>query len=97
MSHLHEFIAQTGKQPAEWTNKDIQLYLDYIKKKENKTMKPNNYIVAAMVMSLLLMGASGCKQGPAERAGKKIDDTIQKGGEQIEKTGKKIQDDMKGK
>ena len=58
-------------------------------------MKPFNYVVAALAMSFLLMGAFGCKQGPAERAGKKIDDTIQKGGEQVEKVGKKIQDDKR--
>jgi hypothetical protein len=54
-------------------------------------------VVAALAMSLFLIGISGCKAGPAERAGEKIDKTMEKGGEQIEKTGKKIQDDMKKK
>jgi hypothetical protein len=44
------------------------------------------------------MGLSGCKQqGPAERAGKKIDEAVEKGGQQVEKAGKKIQEDAKGK
>jgi len=28
---LEQFIEQTGKQPADWTEKDIQKYLDYVK------------------------------------------------------------------
>lgn len=56
-------------------------------------------VIAALAMSVLLAGLSGCmkQEGPAERAGKKIDKTVEKGGEQIEKAGKKIQDDAKGK
>lgn len=57
-------------------------------------------VVAALTMSLFLIGISGigmsgCKAGPAERAGKKIDKTVEKGGEQVEKAGKKMQEDMK--
>ena len=54
-------------------------------------------VMAALAMSLLLVGISGCKEGPLERAGKKVDKTVEKGGNQIEKAGKKIQDDVKGK
>ena len=32
-----------------------------------------------------------------ERAGKNIDKTVEKGGEQVEKAGKKIQEEAKGK
>ena len=60
-------------------------------------MKTYRRVVIALTMSLFLMGITGCKAGPAERVGEKIDKTIEKGGEQIEKVGKKIQDDMKGK
>jgi hypothetical protein len=60
-------------------------------------MKIWKSVIAALAMSVLLMGISGCQQGPAERAGKKIDKTVEKGGEQIEKAGKKIQEDAKGK
>ena len=54
-------------------------------------------VIAALAMSGMLVGLSGCHEGPAERAGKKIDKTIEKGGQQIEKTGKKIQEDVTGK
>jgi hypothetical protein len=62
-------------------------------------MKNGKSVIAALAMSLLLMGLSGCmkQEGPAERAGKKIDKTVEKGGQQVEKAGKKIQEDAKGK
>ena len=60
-------------------------------------MKSWNSVVAALAMSLLLGGMYGCHEGPAERAGKKIDKTVDQGGQQMEKAGKKIQDDLKGK
>ena len=60
-------------------------------------MKLSKSIIAALAMSILLVGISGCKEGPLERAGKKIDKTIEKGGQEVEKVGKKIQDDVKGK
>jgi hypothetical protein len=28
---LEEFIAKTGKQPSEWTDQDIQKYMNYVK------------------------------------------------------------------
>jgi hypothetical protein len=61
-------------------------------------IKISKNIIAGLVMSLLLMGISGCKkEGPMERAGKNIDKTVEKGGEQVEKAGKKIQEEAKGK
>jgi predicted small lipoprotein YifL len=61
-------------------------------------IKISKNLIAALVVSLLLMGISGCKkEGPLERAGKKIDKTVEKGGEQVEKAGKKIQEEAKGK
>jgi len=55
-------------------------------------------VIAVVAMTVLFMGLSGCKkEGPAERAGKKIDETVEKGGQQVEKAGKKIQEDAKGK
>jgi hypothetical protein len=60
-------------------------------------MKIWKSIIAALAMSLLLVGMYGCHEGPAERAGKKIDKTVDQGGQQMEKAGKKIQDDIKGK
>lgn len=60
-------------------------------------MKMYKSVIAALVMSVLLMGASGCKQGPAERAGKKIDETVEKGGKQMDKAGKKIREGTENK
>jgi hypothetical protein len=60
-------------------------------------MKIWKSVIAALAMSLLLAGMYGCHEGPAERAGKKIDKTVDQGGQQMEKAGKKIQDDIKGK
>jgi hypothetical protein len=60
-------------------------------------MKIRKSVVAALAMSVLLVGISGCQKGPAERAGEKIDKTVEKGAQEIEKAGKKIQDDVKGK
>ncbi len=53
-------------------------------------------IITALVMLVLIVGASGCtKEGPLEKAGKKVDKTIEKAGEQIEKAGENIQDAAK--
>ena len=42
-----------------------------------------------------LVGLSGCdcceEKGPAERAGKKVDETVKKAGEKLEETGKKME------
>lgn len=60
-------------------------------------MNRRKSVIAALAMTILLVGLSGCQEGPAERAGKKIDKTVEKSGQQIEKAGKKIQEDVKGK
>jgi hypothetical protein len=60
-------------------------------------MKILKSVVAVPAMMVLLIGLPGCQQGPLERAGKKIDKTVEKGEQQVEKTGKKIQEDIKGK
>jgi hypothetical protein len=59
-------------------------------------MKIWKSVIAAPAMSLLLVGMYGCHEGPAERAGEKIDKTVDQAGQQMEKAGKKIQDDIKG-
>ncbi len=53
---------------------------------------------AALVMSGLLVVLSGCQkqEGPAERAGKDIDQATGQAGEKIEQVGEKIQDAAKG-
>lgn len=59
--------------------------------------KIRNAACAGLAMSLLLIGMSGCekKEGPAERAGKQIDKSIESAGKQLEKAGEKIQDAAK--
>ncbi len=51
-------------------------------------------VIAALAMSVLVLGLSGCekKEGPMERAGKDVNKTVEKAGQQIEKAGDKIQD-----
>jgi len=51
---------------------------------------------AAVVMTALLAALAGCqkKEGPAETAGKKIDQTVEKAGEKIEEAKEKIGEKM---
>lgn len=61
-------------------------------------MKSGKTICAALVMTALLATLIGCQkqEGPAERAGKEVDKTTAKVGQQIEKAGDNIQDAAKG-
>jgi hypothetical protein len=65
--------------------------------KEIPMMNMRKIVIALLAMGVLLVGMSGCQQGPMERAGKKIDKTVEKGGDQIEKAGEKIKEEAKGK
>ena len=52
--------------------------------------------IAALMVIVLAIGLSGCtKEGPLERAGKKVDKAIEKTGEHIEEAGDKIKDAVK--
>jgi len=52
--------------------------------------------ITALMMIVLLVGLSSCKkEGPVEKAGKKVDKAIEKAGEQIEKAGDKVRDAVK--
>jgi len=59
--------------------------------------KIRNALCVAAATTILLVGLSGCekKEGPAERAGKEIDKTVESAGKQIEKAGEKIQEAAK--
>ncbi len=61
-------------------------------------MKLGKTVSTAMVMSALIAALFGCQkqEGPAERAGKEVDKTVEKTGQQIEKAGESIQDTAKG-
>jgi len=53
-------------------------------------------VITAVIMLVLIVGLSGCKkEGPMERAGKKVDQTVEKAGEQIEKAGESVKDAVK--
>lgn len=51
-------------------------------------------VMTALVSGVLIVGLSACQkeEGPAERAGKSMDNAVKKTGEKIEKAGEKIQD-----
>lgn len=52
-------------------------------------------ILLVVCFSGSLFGALGCEQeGPAEKAGKSVDQTTEKAGEQIEQAGENIQDSV---
>ncbi len=55
-----------------------------------------HFLTASMILIVLSVGFAGCtKEGPAEKAGKKIDKAIEKTGEQLEKAGENIKDALK--
>ncbi len=57
-------------------------------------IKFNKYASATFVAGILLAALSGCQksEGPAESAGRGIDNAVEKTGQQIEKVGDKIED-----
>jgi hypothetical protein len=56
-----------------------------------------NGVSTVLAASILIVGLAACekKEGPAERAGKEIDKTVEKAGQQLEKAGQSIQDAAK--
>jgi hypothetical protein len=64
---------------------------------ELQMMKFNKYVATTFAMGILAVALFGCQkqQGPAERAGKQIDNAVDKTGQQIEKAGDKIEDAAK--
>lgn len=61
-------------------------------------MELQKYISTAIVMSVLIAVLAACQKepGPAEKAGKAVDNATEKAGQQIEKAGENIQDTAKG-
>jgi predicted small lipoprotein YifL len=60
-------------------------------------MKIKNAITTAIVISAFVVALAGCqKEGPAEKAGKAVDNATEKAGQQMEKAGDNIQDAAKG-
>lgn len=60
-------------------------------------MEINKYIATGLLAGMLAIALSGCQkqEGPAEQAGKAVDETVQKAGQQIEKAGENIEDAAK--
>jgi predicted small secreted protein len=62
-----------------------------------KFMRLTEIVSAALVVSALLSALAGCQnEGPAQQAGKAVDNAADKAGQQIEKAGNNIQDAAKG-
>jgi len=59
-------------------------------------MKPSNIISTALIASALLIAIPGCEKGPAQKAGKSIDNAVDNTGDQIEKAGDAIKDTAQG-
>lgn len=61
-------------------------------------IQPGKTIAAVVAMSALLAALAGCQkqEGPAEHAGKEVDQAMEKAGQKIEKAGEKIQDAARG-
>lgn len=62
-----------------------------------KSIKFFSNVLAVVMVSALALGLSACQkeEGPAERAGKSLDNAVQKAGEKVEQAGEKIQDAAK--
>lgn len=60
--------------------------------------KPAKAIGMALLMTALFVALPACQrqEGPAEKAGKAVDNAMEKTGEQVEKAGELIQDTAKG-
>ena len=61
----------------------------------NKLVK---YLGAALLAGMLFATIPACQkqEGPAEKAGKAVDNAVDKAGQQMEKAGDEIQDAAKG-
>ncbi len=58
-------------------------------------MKLPRYIATTFLASLFVASLSGCKEGPAEKAGKALDNAVDKTEQQVDKVGDKIEDSAK--
>ena len=59
--------------------------------------RTRNLVAAGLAIGILVAALSACekKEGPAERAGKAVDKTVESAGQQLEKAGQDIQDAAK--
>jgi predicted small lipoprotein YifL len=58
-------------------------------------MRIAKHVIAALMVSALIAGVSGCKKkGPMEQAGEKIDKAAEKTGQQLDKAVKKTGENL---
>lgn len=58
-------------------------------------IKFGKYVASAFAIGIMTAALSGCEKGPAEKAGKAIDNAVDKTGQQIDKASDKIEDAVK--
>lgn len=65
---------------------------------ELKMNTMSRVLATTMMLGVTMIALSGCprQEGPAERAGKELDQALEKTGKQIEKAGDRVQDAAKG-
>ncbi|MES1982575.1 MAG: hypothetical protein V4443_08865 [Pseudomonadota bacterium] len=60
-------------------------------------MNTGTRVLAATALLALMAGMYGCKkEGPAEQAGRKLDNAVEQTGKQVEKAGDNIKDAANG-
>ena len=66
--------------------------------KEELKMELKKFISTVIVMSVVTVSLAACEKepGPAEKAGKAVDNATEKAGQRIEKAGEDIKDTAKG-
>jgi hypothetical protein len=64
---------------------------------QTKAMKFSGKVLTILMAGVLGIGLSACmkEEGPAERAGKAVDNAVQEAGKKIEQAGEKVQDAAK--
>ena len=55
-------------------------------------MTTRRWLAALLVAPALVLGFTGCRRGPAEKAGHKIDRAVDKANDKIQDAGDKIDD-----
>lgn len=60
-------------------------------------MKINKYVATGLLAGMLAIALSACQkqEGPVEKAGKAVDETMQKAGQKVEQAGEDIKDAAK--
>lgn len=51
-----------------------------------------NKLLALVVPALLVVGLMGCEEGPAERAGERVDRATERAGDSMERAGERTRD-----